>query len=131
MIQEGLLMHSLLFLLFAASILLLLDAYLVHGLRAALANKAIIHKKKFYILYWLFCVGMTAGLLCCIYVKMGVAARSAFMLVFFITQTAKLCFLPFMLIDDVRRLIIRLKRKKQTAPELPADKDEIQSLHIT
>jgi predicted MPP superfamily phosphohydrolase len=110
-------MHSPLFLVLVAGILLLIDAYLLHGLRAALAKKAIIHKKYFNMLYWIFCVSMVSMLLCCVYVKLGVGIRASFMMVFFITQVAKLCFLPFMVIDDVRRLIIRLGSKKANTDE--------------
>jgi len=105
-------MHSPLFVIFVALLLLIIDTYLLHGLRAAMAGKAIIRKKGFLIAYWFFCVGMATGLLLCIYVNLGVGFRAAFLMVFFITQLAKLCFLPFMLIDDLRRLFIRLSRKK-------------------
>jgi len=105
-------MHSPFFVIFVALVLLAIDAYLWHGLQAALAGKAIIRKKGFLIAYWFFCVGMATGLLLCIYVNLGVGFRAAFLMVFFITQLAKLCFLPFMLIDDLRRLFIRLSRKK-------------------
>ncbi len=106
-------MHSPYFLIFVAAILLLLDAYLLHGLRAALANSAVIRKKYFNLFYWILCVGMVTGLLLCIYVKLNVGIRAAFMVVFFVTQAAKLCFLPFMLIDDIRRFAIGKKNKKK------------------
>jgi predicted MPP superfamily phosphohydrolase len=114
-------MHSPLFLIFVAAILLLVDAYLLHGLRAALANKTIIHKRRFNIIYWVFCVGITAGMLCSVYFKLGVGIRAAFLMFFFVTQVAKLCFLPFMLIDDIRRLIIAAKRKKDIIKQKPKD----------
>jgi predicted MPP superfamily phosphohydrolase len=107
-------MHSPLFIAFIACLLLVIDAYLLHGLRAAFTKKPFVHTALFLFLYWVFCVGMTTGLLLCVYVKLGVGVRAAFLMFFFVTQTAKLCFLPFMVIDDIRRLIIKLKRKKET-----------------
>jgi len=123
-------MHSPLFLLFIAAILLLIDAYLLHGLRAALAKKAIIHKRRFNILYWIFCVGMITGLLCCVYFKLNVGFRAAFMMFFFVSQVAKLCFLPFMIIDDIRRLIIRLTSKKSKA-KIAAEENREGNLNIS
>jgi len=108
-------MHSPIFLSFVAAILLLIDAYLLHGLRAALAKRAYSKTTLFTIIYWLLCVGLQVGLLLCIYVKLGVGIRAAFLVVYFITQVSKVCFLPFMVIDDIRRLIIDRKRKKQEA----------------
>ncbi|GAB3913216.1 metallophosphoesterase [Mucilaginibacter boryungensis] len=108
-------MHGPAFLIFVAAILLLIDAYLLHGLRTALAKIAIIRKPYFNIFYWVFCVGMVTGLLCCVYFKLSVGFRASFMMFFFVAQVAKLCFLPFMLIDDIRRLIINLTSKKSKA----------------
>jgi predicted MPP superfamily phosphohydrolase len=110
-------MHSFAFTVFIACILLLIDAYLLHGLRAAFAIRRTIHKKEFTIFYWIFCVSMVTGLLLCIYVDLGVGFRAAFMMFFFVCQTAKLCFLPFMIIDDIRRLILFLTRKKRAVPQ--------------
>jgi predicted MPP superfamily phosphohydrolase len=84
----------------------------LHGLRAAFTKKPWVHHARFTLLYWIFCVFMATGLLLCVYVNLGVGLRAAFLMFFFVTQSAKLCFLPFMLIDDVRRLRIRLKNKK-------------------
>ncbi|QKJ28803.1 metallophosphoesterase [Mucilaginibacter mali] len=125
-------MHSLLFVFFIAAVLLTIDAYLLHGLRAALANWAIIRKKGFNIFYWIFCAGMVFGLLCCVYFKLGVGVRAAFLMFFFVTQVAKLCFLPFMIIDDVRRYIIK-KRKTKEAAKLKAEdkKEETEPIQIT
>ncbi|MES2277833.1 MAG: metallophosphoesterase [Bacteroidota bacterium] len=111
-------MHSFAFTIFIACVLLLIDAYLLHGLRAAFAVRHIVHKKTFTFLYWLFCVGMVTGLLLCVYINLGVGFRAAFMMFFFVTQIAKICFLPFMIIDDARRFIIKTKNKKQTVRQL-------------
>jgi predicted MPP superfamily phosphohydrolase len=109
-------MHSPLFLVLIACVLLLLDAYLLHGLRAVLVNRPIIHKKRFLIFYWVFCIGMAIGLIICVYMKLNLGVRASFLVFFFVSQTAKLCFLPFMIIDDVRRYLIKQKNKKQVLP---------------
>lgn len=119
-------MHSPIFLSFVAAILLLIDAYLLHGLRAALAKRAYSKTTFFTFAYWVVCVGLQAGLLLCIYVKLGVGLRAAFLVVYFITQVSKVCFLPFMVIDDVRRFIIKRKQDKQ-APAQPENKPEAEN----
>ncbi|GAB3920586.1 metallophosphoesterase [Mucilaginibacter myungsuensis] len=109
-------MHSLFIQLLVGAVLLLIDAYLFHGLKAAFVKRKFVHSKLFPIIYWTFSIGIQVALLCCIYVKLGVGIRAMFMVLYFITQTSKLCFLPFLVIDDIRRLIIRARTKKEPQP---------------
>ncbi|MGZ3981765.1 MAG: metallophosphoesterase [Mucilaginibacter sp.] len=105
-------------------ILLLLDAYIIKGIRAAFAKKRFIQKPGFTRYYWIVCVFLIAGALISIYLKIPVGFRAGVLLCFFILLLLKVAFLPFILVDDIRRIIVWLSRiTKKKAPELkePAD----------
>ncbi|HEY0245615.1 MAG TPA: metallophosphoesterase [Mucilaginibacter sp.] len=96
-------------------ILLLGDAYFIGGIRVALKKKKFSHKKGFTIAYWAFSVLLIVATIIAIYIKISVGARAAIMLVFFVLLIIKATFLPFILGDDVRRLFIWLRRKKDAS----------------
>jgi predicted MPP superfamily phosphohydrolase len=86
-------------------ILLLLDAYIIKGIRAAFVKKRFVHRPNFTRYYWIVCVALIAGTLISIYVKIPVGLRAGILLSFFILLLLKVSFLPFILVDDVRRII--------------------------
>ena len=103
------------FTIFLISIILLLaDAYFIGGIRVAFKKNKFFQSRDFTILYWAVCLFFVIGTVSCIYVKLGVGTRAAIMMTFFVLLIIKATFLPFILADDIRRLIIRLKRKKKT-----------------
>lgn len=106
-------MHSLVFQLLICVFLLSVDAYLLHGLRGALKKWPFASSKLFAFFYWVVCISLITGMMLSIYVNLGLGSRAAFLFLFFILQSGKFCFLPFMIIDDARRFIIRLKNKRQ------------------
>lgn len=98
--------------------LLLLDRYLIGGIRAGLKNWKFSHKRWFTITYWMGSILLVGGVLISIYMKAGLGFRAAFLLLFFLSLLGKALFLPFILIDDIRRLIIWYKQKSQkTSPK--------------
>jgi len=94
-------------------ILLLVDAYVIKGLRGAFKKKQWPHKIEFSIIYWVISVALIGGTIVSIYFKISVGARAGILLVFFILLLFKVSFLPFVFIDDIRRLVIRLKDLKK------------------
>ncbi|MDB5011497.1 MAG: metallophosphoesterase [Mucilaginibacter sp.] len=102
-------------------ILLLADAYLIGGIRAAFKKRRFPHKKSFTISYWIASLLLIGGMFLSIYVKIPVGVRAGFLMVFFLLLIIKVTFLPFILADDVRRLFIWIshRNKKPTTP-LPA-----------
>lgn len=65
--------------------------------------------------YWIVSILLIAGLIFVVFVKMGMMVRLAFVVLFFITFLFKICYLPFILIDDIRRAAVSLKgRNKKT-----------------
>lgn len=92
---------------------LLADFYLIGGVRAGLKKWKFARSRTFTRLYWLISIGLIAGVFIGIFRHMGLGVRSVFLLGFFLMAIGKLMFLPFILIDDVRRLIVWYKKKTQ------------------
>ena len=97
-------------------VLLLLDAYVIKGIRAAFVKKRFVQGPNFTLYYWIICVALIAGTLISIYLKIPVGFRAGILLSFFILLLLKASFLPFILGDDIRRVIAWLsgKTKKNT-----------------
>lgn len=94
-------------------VLLLLDRYIIGGMRAGLKNWKFIHKRWFTNIYWTLSILLVGGVLISIYMKMGLGFRAAFLLLFFLSVLGKVLFLPFIVIDDIRRLIIWYRKRSQ------------------
>jgi predicted MPP superfamily phosphohydrolase len=69
-------------------------------------------KKAFKITYWLYTILLIIGVFCSIYFKtvLFLSLKSIILVAFFLTVVCKIVMLPFLLIDDLRRLIILLIR---------------------
>ncbi|NHA05754.1 metallophosphoesterase [Mucilaginibacter sp. HC2] len=99
------------------TILLLIDLYVLHGIRGAFKKWKLPHSGDFTFFYWFISILLITGLLLAVYVNLGVGPRAAFLLAFFLIFLGKISFLPFLMIDDLRRMLVlrrnRLKRKSE------------------
>jgi predicted MPP superfamily phosphohydrolase len=99
------------------AILLLIDLYVLHGIRGAFKKWKLPHSGDFTFLYWLVSVLLITALLLAVYINIGVGTRAGVMMVFFLIFLGKISFLPFLMIDDLRRMLKlrrdRLKRKAE------------------
>jgi predicted MPP superfamily phosphohydrolase len=97
---------------------LIADFYIIGGIRAGLKKWKFVQKPAFKVLYWAISIIFIAGIFLSIFLRMGLGARSVFLLGFFLMAIGKLLFLPFILVDDIRRLIVwfRQKTKKKDKP---------------
>lgn len=101
--------------------LILADMYIITGIKGASKKWKFPHKRKFITGYWIFSVALILGLFYSIYFKLSIGTRAAVLLIFFLVWIAKILFLPFILVDDVRRLFLWKARKHKTPePEFPA-----------
>jgi len=98
---------------------LLADFYLIGGVRAGLKKWKFAQSRTFTQLYWLISAGLIAGVFLGIFRHMGLGVRSVFLFGFFLMAIGKVMFLPFILADDIRRLVIWYK-KKTKKEEKPA-----------
>lgn len=114
-------MGQIITLIIISAILLLADAYIMSGIRGLPKKWKFAHKKSFAKGYWAVSIFLVVGLFLSIYIKTALGLKGAFLLVFFLQLMAKILFLPFILVDDIRRLTLYRKRKKRAlAPALIA-----------
>ncbi len=108
----------LLILFFISSLLLIIDWYILKAL-LALKIKAIEKRRKsFSYLYWGYSIVLILGVFIGIYFNIKLTARAVILVAFFLSFVTKIFFLPFLFIDDIRRGIIWLGRKKsKTVPQ--------------
>ncbi len=98
--------------------LLLIDVYVLSGIRGISKKRLFLQQMWFRNTYLTVSAFLLTGLLLVIYVKVGLVVRLAFLLAFFVLLLCKVSFLPFLLIDDLRRLVIYLaNRPKKPAAE--------------
>ena len=79
-------------------------------------------KTIFSVLYWGFSFLLIIGVFCGIYLNLFLTLRAMILVAFFLTLSCKLVMLPFLLLDDIRRVFIKLFRpggKNTTA--IPAE----------
>jgi len=112
-------------LLFIAG-LLLLDRYVLSGLRGISKKWRWFQRENFTRKYWAYTISLVIGALMVIYIKVGFAVRMVLLILFFVTYLCKLSYAVFILADDVRRLFIRLfKRGKKTPGQKSSDANAI------
>ncbi|WP_183563273.1 metallophosphoesterase [Mucilaginibacter sp. SP1R1] len=99
------------------AILLLIDLYVLHGIRGAFKKWKLPHSGDFTFFYWFASVLLITGLLLGVYINLGVGIRAAIMLAFFLFFVWKLSFLPFLLLDDLRRMLVLRRNRLHRKPE--------------
>lgn len=110
------------FVLIGVCILLLLaDFYIIDGIRGALKKFSFRFVKRFTVIFWSISLLLIAGVFLAVYFDIGVGPRAAILLVFFVLLVVKIFLLPFILVDDVRRIFLWIARKNKTSePEFSA-----------
>jgi predicted MPP superfamily phosphohydrolase len=68
-------------------------------------------KKAFAILYWSYSLLLIFGVFCGIYLNLFLTLRAIILVAFFLTVACKLAMLPFLVLDDLRRLFIKIFRR--------------------
>ncbi|WP_343523485.1 metallophosphoesterase [Pedobacter sp.] len=71
-------------------------------------------KKAFGIAYWTYSTLLIIGVFCGIYLNLFLTLRAIILVAFFLTVACKLATLPFLILDDLRRLFIKIFRRNQT-----------------
>ncbi|WP_345954970.1 metallophosphoesterase [Mucilaginibacter sp. PAMB04168] len=101
--------------------LLLADIYITNGLREGFKKWRFIQAKSFLVLYWVFSLLLVAGVIASVFLKFNLGFKGAVLLLFFLTLFCKVCFLLFLLVDDIRRLSLWWAHKRhKPEPEFPA-----------
>ncbi|TCD12594.1 metallophosphoesterase [Pedobacter frigidisoli] len=81
-------------------------------------------KKIFGILYWSYSILLIIGVFAGIYLNLFLTLRAIILVAFFLTVACKLAMLPFLILDDLRRLFIKLFRKKEVIKDQPISEAE-------
>lgn len=106
---------------------LFVDWYTLSGLRGAFQQKEYIQKQGFAKLYWTCSFLLILAMIACAYLKLGIGIRAGVLGAFFIQLLGKLCFLPFVFLDDIRRVLLKTTGKQSlpevTAPVAPDEKN--------
>ncbi|WAC41327.1 metallophosphoesterase [Pedobacter sp. SL55] len=107
------------FLTILCFVVILLDFYCYYAIVAVFKNWKNRTKKIFKITWWSISITLILGVFAAIYLNLFLSARAIILVAFFLISTGKLVMLPFLLIDDLRRLTIKIFRKLKTEEQRP------------
>jgi len=80
-------------------------------------------RKIFTVLWWSYNLLLIAGVFAGIYLNLFLTLRAIILVGFFLTCGCKLVMLPFLVVDDLRRLVIRLFRSRPV--QVPSDRKHL------
>ncbi|MFN0293694.1 metallophosphoesterase [Pedobacter helvus] len=100
------------FLTILCFIVILLDFYCYYAIVAVFKKWTDRTKKIFKITWWSVSITLIVGVFGAIYLPLFLTARAIILVAFFLISTGKLVMLPFLLVDDLRRLAIKIFSKK-------------------
>ncbi|QPH37700.1 metallophosphoesterase [Pedobacter endophyticus] len=81
-------------------------------------------KKVFAILYWSYSILLIVGVFAGIYLNLFLTLRAIILVAFFLTVACKIAMLPFLILDDLRRLSIKIFRRKRVTKDQPITEAE-------
>ena len=99
-------------LLIIGLLLLVLDYYCYKAILAVFRKWTEKGRKTFTILWWGYTMGLLLGVFAGIYLNLFLSLRAVILVAFFLSTICKMVLLPFLLIDDLRRGVVLLFRKK-------------------
>lgn len=112
--------------LFLCVFLLVFDYYCYRAILSVFKKWKPGTRKIFSILWWAYTIVLLIGVFASIYLNLYLAIRAIILVAFFLTVVCKFVMLPFLLIDDLRRALIKLTRlNKKTLQPAPAAKQVI------
>lgn len=114
-------MRQLIILPILSILLLAFDLYCYKAILSVFKNWKPNTKKWFKISYWTYSILLIIGVFCSIYFKtvLFLSLKSIILVAFFLTAVCKFVLLPFLLIDDLRRLFVKVKSLKRKKVEEP------------
>ncbi|WP_442589957.1 metallophosphoesterase [Pedobacter sp. AW31-3R] len=100
------------FLIAGCALILAFDYYCLTALLAVFENWSQKAKKRLSIIYWSVSLLLIAGIFAGLFLNIFLSLRAVIMVAFFLLTACKIVMLPFLLIDDLRRLTIKLLRSR-------------------
>ncbi|MES2651734.1 MAG: metallophosphoesterase [Bacteroidota bacterium] len=96
---------------------LLLDFYCYKAIIASFKNWSVNLKRNFGVIWFTFSILLIIGVFAAIFLNLFLSLRAVILVAFFLSVVAKVFMLPFLLVDDVRRIVIkffRIRKKPNT-----------------
>ena len=112
------------FIIAACLLITAFDIYCFNALMAVFKNWKRGTKRIFGIAYWSFSILLIIGVFAGIYLNLFLTLRAIILVAFFLTVACKLAMLPFLVLDDLRRLYIKLFKKKEIIKDQPISEAE-------
>lgn len=104
-------------------LMLVIDYYIEHASRPIRARWTKRNQRLFTYFWWGWTALLLVGVFGSILLNARLAIRSVLLVAFFITFVSKLVYLPFLFLDEIRRVFIWLFRKARPAAEpVPGDR---------
>ncbi len=98
-------------LILISGILLLIDFYIYKAVISTNQKWTTKQKNIFAFIWWGYAFLLLCGVLVVFIFNIRLALKSVILVAFFLTFVTKFCFLPFLLIDEIRRVIVFIKNK--------------------
>ena len=101
------------FIIAACIFIIAFDIYCYKAIIAVFKKWKPTTKKVFGIIYCTYSALLIIGVFCGIYLNLFLTLRAIILVAFFLTVACKLAMLPFLILDDLRRLFIKIFRKNK------------------
>lgn len=109
------------FLIAGCLLIIAFDFYFVNAILSVFKNWSEKAKTRFTRIYWGITIVLVTGVFAGIFLNLFLSLRAIILVTFFLTTACKIVMLPFLLVDDLRRLIIALYRRvKRPEAKTPA-----------
>ncbi|OWK69568.1 metallophosphoesterase [Pedobacter sp. AJM] len=112
------------FIITACIFIIIFDIYCFKAIVAVFKKWKPTTKKIFTIIYWSYSILLITGVFAGIYLNLFLTLRAMILVAFFLTVACKMAMLPFLVLDDLRRLWIKVFRKKEVAPTVPVSETD-------
>lgn len=96
--------------IFLSVLLLAFDYYCYRAILSVFKNWKLRTKKLFTLIWWGYTTLLVIGVFSSFYANLFLSLKSVILVAYFLTVACKLVMLPFLVIDDLRRFIIKLSR---------------------
>jgi len=110
------------FLIAGCVLIIAFDYYFINAILSVFKTWSAKTKSTVAKIYWLITIILIVGIFAGIFLNIFLSLRSVIMVAFFLITACKIVMLPFLLIDDLRRLVILLSRKFNAKPEPAAER---------
>lgn len=101
------------FLIAGCALIIAFDYYFINAILSVFKSWSEKTKKKINLIYWIISILLIVGVFSGIFLNIFLTLRSVILVAFFLVTACKIVMLPFLLIDDLRRLIILIFRKTE------------------